>query len=347
MAKAGYETVVVVPNGCDETLDGVYIRAVPRSKNRWQRLSLAVWRVYRAALDESAQVYHFHDPALIPVGILLKFHRKLVIYDVHEDLPRQILGKYWIPYWLRRSIANVAGVFEIAGARIFDGIVTATPTIAKRFPQQKTITVHNFPIEGELVSAQPIPYAERPLLAAYVGQLEAIRGIKNIIQAMAMLPDTLNARLALMGRFDPPELEGELSQLPGWECVKFLGRRSREDVASLLSLARVGLVLLPPRQNFLEGYPVKLFEYMSVGIPVIASDFPLWRKIVDNIGCGILVDPLDPKAIAEAILWMFEHPEEAEAMGRRGQKEVHVKFNWAGEAKKLRMLYEQLCGATG
>jgi hypothetical protein len=289
-------------------------------------------------------IYHFHDPELIPIGMLLKLHNKRVIYDVHEDLPRQILGKYWIPPLLRSSIAKLLNVIEIMSALLLDSIVSATPAIARRFPVKKTIVVQNFPMLWELASTKPCPHAARPPMAIYIGGIDNLRGVREIITSIALLPK--NFEFALAGVFDPPEFINELKQLPGWERVKFLGWLSRQQIAQQLSLARVGLVLLHPQSNFLESYPIKLFEYMAAGLPVIASDFPLWREIINQAKCGILVDPLDPKAISKAIRWILDHPNEAEDMGKKGQEAVRMQYNWDSEAHKLRSLYSNLSKAA-
>jgi len=342
LVEAGHEVLLVVPHDHDEILDGVRIRALPRPKSRRERMLKTTWRVLRATFHEDADIYHFHDPELIPVGLLLRLFGKRVVYDVHEELPKQILSKYWIRPWLRRPLAKIADTAESISARTFDAIVVATPAIASRFPETKTVIVQNFPIPDELTIGGGRPYAERPFGVAYVGAITVVRGIKEIMHAMSIIPQRLEAKLVLAGIIAPPELEDELKATPGWDRVDFLGWQSREGVAHVLGEVRVGSVLLHPQPNYLESYPIKLFEYMSVGIPVVASDFPLWREIVQGTGCGILVDPLDPKAIAEAIQWLLEHPKESEAMGRRGQEAVRSRFNWNTEAEKLLHLYGRI-----
>jgi glycosyltransferase involved in cell wall biosynthesis len=232
----------------------------------------------------------------------------------------------------------VAGLEWVAGC-VLDGIVAATPTIAGRWPRSKTVTVQNFPFREELADEGGLPYDRRPYHAVYLGGIEAVRGIREMVEALEHLPDNLAVKLVLAGRFSPPELEAEIRQLPGWRRVEFIGWASREQIAKILASARLGLVTLHPVPNYVKAYPTKLFEYMSAGIPVVASDFPLCREIVDGTGCGLLVNPLDPKAIAQAIRYLLENPTEARAMGQRGRQAVVEKYNWETESQRLLEFY--------
>ena len=342
LAQAGYEVVLIIPHDRDEIVNGVRIRAVSKPTSRFDRMMSTVREVYRAALEEDAIIYHFHDPELIPVGILLKNKGKKVIYDVHEDLPRQVLTKPWIKPFLRRVVGAGAQAVEKFCAHYFDRIITVTSTIAERFPENKTTIVHNYPILEEFAGTDFIPYQKRNPLVVYVGGITVIRGIKEMVNAMNLIPETLGARLVLAGKFSPPALENDVSSMAGWSNVEYLGWQSREEVADLLNKARIGLVLLHPTLNYMNAYPIKLFEYMAAGIPVVASDFPLWRKIVSDIGCGLVADPLNPQAIADAILWLLAHPVEAEIMGKRGQDAVIKKYNWNTESQELLDVYQSL-----
>ena len=313
----------------------------PPPQGRVRRMVLGAWRIYRAVRAARPRVAHFHDPELIPVGLALKLSGIKVVYDVHEDLPRQIFGKHWISPWLRRPVAWGAEAFEWLAGHAFDGVVAATPTIARRFPDHKTVTVQNFPILAELVAPDPVQYADRPPHFAYVGGITGIRGSREMVVAVGGVAEP-ECRLQLAGGFSPTNHGDELEALPGWERVVFHGWASRPEVAAILGNVRAGLVVLHPTENYLDAYPVKMFEYMAAGLPVVASDFPLWREIVDGAGCGLLVDPLDPRAIANAMQWLLDHPNEAEAMGRRGREAVERQYNWTPEAEKLLALYERL-----
>jgi hypothetical protein len=134
---------------------------------------------------------------------------------------------------------------------------------------------------------------------------------------------------------------------PQWRHVQWRGKLDRNGVASLLNRVQVGLVVLHPEQNFVVSHPIKLFEYMAAGIPVIASDFPLWRSIIQEAGCGLLVDPFDTRALATAIEHLMTNRDEAEAMGWRGRKAVEERLNWANEERNLLSFYSSLLVGSG
>ena len=346
LARAGYEVVLVVQHDRDEKVEGIQIRALSKPKNRLDRMTRTAWQVYRSAIKEDAQLYHLHDPELILIGLLLKIRGKRVIYDVHEDYPSSLLSREWIHPRVRSSIVKGVTSAEWAGAVLFDGIAAATPAIAKRFPSSKTVTIQNFPILNKLVpnTTTTTHYPQRPPILVYIGVISEMRGIREMVLATGLIPGHLGAQLYLAGNFSPAETEYEIKKLAGWERVKYLEWQSREGVATLLGIARIGLVVLHPEPNHIKSQPNKLFEYMSAGIPVIASHFPLWKEIVEKAGCGLLVNPLDPKEIAEAIGWLLEHPGEAEEMGQRGQAAVRERYNWDYEADKLLVFYQKVIG---
>lgn len=167
-----------------------------------------------------------------------------------------------------------------------------------------------------------------------------------MVQAFWLLPESLGARLMLAGRIEPPKFEPELKSLPGWQRVVALGWLSRSEISKLLGRSRIGLVLLHPTTTFIDSLPIKMFEYMCAGLPVIASNFPLWRKIVGAAGCGLLVEPENPEAIAQAIQWLLEHPQEAKEMGQRGAEAVRTTYNWDREEEKLLDLYRRLANGV-
>lgn len=306
------------------------------------RALMGTWRVFLGICRIKPAIIHFHDPELIPLGILLKVIGYRVIYDVHEDVPSQTLSKHYLPLVIRKPLACVIRAVESLGAKVFNGIIPATPKIAERFPAGKTVTIQNFPIASEMLLDKPIPYGVRPQSFVYAGLIASIRGIVEIVRAFELLGDIPGVRFDLAGTFSPNGFVDRLEELPGWKAVNYHGEVPMKKVVQLLGCARSGLVLHHPVPNEIDAQPIKMYEYMAAGLPVIASDFPLWRRIIDGAGCGLLVDPLNSQAIGEAMRWILTHPAEAEAMGKRGREAVERGYNWDVEATKLVSLYKKL-----
>jgi glycosyltransferase involved in cell wall biosynthesis len=346
LGKAFGNVALFVQDGLgDEAVNdfgGSIVDTGPRL-HRLSRMTVGGWRMVSAIVKARPTIAHFHDPELLPWAFLLKLFGIKVVYDAHEDVPRQILHNTSLHPLIRSILSPVVSLTEWFAARVLDGIVVPTETLLERFPAKRTALVRNFPVLNELIAPNARLMRERPLDVTYVGAISEIRNIQGMIDAVDRLSD-LSASLRLAGLFSPKQLEEQTKASKGWARVKFDGFATREGVANILAESRAGLVLLKPIEHEMVALPIKLFEYMAAGIPVISSDFPVWRAIVDGAQCGLLVNPLDVEAVSNAIRWIIEHPDEAQAMGARGRLAIEQEYNWEKESENLVKFYKFVLG---
>ncbi len=337
LARAGFDVTIVGPHPEDTVEDLVRIKSIPKDRSRLSRMTRTGWRVYREAAALQADVYHFHDPELIPIALLLQARGKIVVYDIHEDLPKDIFFKPYLPNWSKRLIAKVVERIEVSAARRFSAVVAVTPLIAARFKaiNSRTLVLYNYPCAEDLTAGGTSSWDCRKHAITYVGTVTPQRGIAEMVQAMGLLPSSLAATLEIAG----DQIPKEVTELPSWSRVNYHGALDQSSTYHLLRQARAGLVCEHPIPTFMESLPVKIFEYMGAGLPVIASNFPLWRDLLDNVGCAIFVDPRNTSEIAHAVEYVLTNSAEAEAMGRRGQAAVMNRFNWNTQVEKLVELY--------
>jgi glycosyltransferase involved in cell wall biosynthesis len=173
-----------------------------------------------------------------------------------------------------------------------------------------------------------------------VGVIAKIRGNLENVQAMAYVNQNTSFKLAGMTYED--SFFKELEDNENWNRVEFVGKLDRVGVKNLLEESKIGLVTLHPTVNYIDALPVKMFEYMLAGIPVIASNFPILQDIVSKEECGLCVNPLDTKAIGEAIEYLAIHDSEAKQMGENGKRAVREQYNWEIEEKKLFKMYGEV-----
>jgi glycosyltransferase involved in cell wall biosynthesis len=341
LAAAGYEVFFVVADGQgDEKIGGVMVVDSGRSTGRLERMFFGSRRVYNKALALNADLYHLHDPELLPMGWRLKKKGKRVVFDSHEDVPKQILGKHYLHPFVRKLVSWGFARYESFVCSRLDGIVGATPSIRDKFKNINltSIDINNFPMLGELDAK--VPWHNKAIEVCYVGTIAQARGVKELVRAMELTRS--GARLNMVGAYAEPEVESEVRTYAGWSYVNDHGIQDRRGVAEVLGRSVAGLVNLHPLPNYLDALPIKMFEYMSAGIPVIASGFDLWREIIEESQSGICVDPMNPAEIASAIDYLVTHPDEAQKMGENGRRAVLSHYNWTQEEAKLLVFYEQI-----
>lgn len=332
-----FETVFLVVNGENIKKNKVLIKKVNVSyKSRITRFIKASIAVYKAALKENASIYHFHDPEFLPFAKKLKRKGFKVIYDVHEDVPRQILSKYWIPKIVRSIVSILFEKYENKIAQKLDFIITSTPFIRERFLKinTNTIDINNFPIIENFNAVNQLNFNA----VCYVGSITPVRGIKENISATKKCGIQIN----IAGSYSPTNYRNELKKLSGWDSVIEYGQVSTKEINKIFKNSFAGLVTLKPIINYVDSLPIKMFEYMAAKLPVIASNFPLWKTIIEKNNIGICVDPNSTKEIEKAINVLINNSELAKEMGERGRKLVEEKYNWQIEEDKLYNVYRYL-----
>jgi len=339
LMNAGFDINLIVADSLgDNICEEVKIKDVGKKAGRYSRIIMSAYNVYSMAKKLDADIYHLHDPELLPYGVLLKWSGKKVIYDSHEDMPRAILGKEWIPKIIRNFISYTSEIIENFCARRLSAVIGATPRITERFRKitNTAVNVNNYPILKDY-DFDP-GWSKKKDEFCFTGGVSRERGIIPLIEATEMM----NYKFNLVGQFSNQALYEEVKSMPGWSKVNEVGWVDRSEVNKYLRRSKVGLLNVFHIPNAEGAQPNKLFEYLAAGIPVIISDNPHWQSFINRYRCGIAVDPTSPDELAEAITYVMNNPVEAEEMGLRGREAVFANYSWGNEEKTLIKLYEEL-----
>lgn len=350
LAQEGYDVHLVATdrNLTSYQSDNVTIHPLPFPKSRLERI-FRRWMVADIAARVSADVYHVHEPELLG-PILNRVGCTPVIYDVHESYLDVLEQREWIPRVVRPFAKALWQRLEAKLVRKCRAIVTVVEPIAERYSNlhNRVEIIRNFPYFSceEFNGISP---PDRMQACVFAGALRKDRNLKNMVLAIGLLRKRgVTLQLWLAGKWESAEYEQAIRKLAIREGVTdqvhYSGILSHQDALALESRASIGMATLLPIQNSVNSLPIKVFECMALGLPIVYSNFPLLQAYIGNCGVGLAVDPEKPEQIADALESLVKDPGMAVSMGQSAKRAVAEKFNWANEGKRLSALYREILG---
>ncbi|QDK83103.1 glycosyltransferase family 4 protein [Spirosoma sp. KCTC 42546] len=339
-----YEVFCALPNADPTIAPAIHFIRLPYFRRVIWRILLTCPFILLRCLWLRPKLVHVYVPEFLPFAYVFQLLGAKVIYEVQENLHKKMHLKTINNGFL---LTTVFAWFDHLARKHFylifteHGYLNTYTTLAK--PHE---VIYNYPL---LPFLEPFQQPYSPNLAQpsffYIGWLSFERAFDTLVEALAQLKTTYpNFNLHLFGqrRFT----ERDLATLPFFSDVQdnihFYGYTDQRIAFKQAVGATVGLALLKPVGDYPESYPTKLFEYMALGLPVITSDFTLYQDIVERHQCGFCVSPYKPAQLAEALIYLADHPDAARLMGQRGFRAVEQFYNWTSEARKLLIFYERI-----
>ena len=342
LTKASYEVNLVVKHNKDEILNDINIIALKNYQSRIKRIVFGSFIALKKALSTKSKIYHFHDPELMFIGIILRLLMKKVIYDVHEDIPKQLLYKPWIKSkFIKLILSKTIYLYEQFACLFFNRIITVTDDIYKKYNSKKTIILRNLPllsITTENTTLKDLRKNNDKTIFIYVGGLSKIRGIKEITLAFKQIKN--KAELWLLGEWEDNNYKNECLNSENQNYIKYFGFKKMQEVYSYISIADVGLAMLYPIKNYLTSLPVKAFEYMRFEKPIIMSNFKYWEKEFKDT--ALFANPYNINEIATKAKLLINNISTRKQLGKNGFRKIKNKLSWEVEQKKLIELYQEL-----
>jgi glycosyltransferase involved in cell wall biosynthesis len=344
LKKAGYDVTLIVPDDPDMDKSQISIIPLKKYKNRLWRMVLSTAEAYRQARKLDADYYHIHDPELLPVAWMLKKRKNIVIYDIHEDYVTSILQKNYLAKPLKKWVAKAYKMVESFFSKRLE-LCLAEKYYKQLYP--RGVCILNYPIlNQEMIQSIKVKNtSEKSNKLIYTGNVTEVRGA-TIHARLPLIDDQIS--VYFFGKCDKKladhmmEIAGEQRERLYIKGIEQYVPKREIDQQYENENWLAGLALFPPTDHYRKKELTKFFEYMSAGIPIICSDFPVWKQFVEKHGCGIAVNPYDDKEIKRAIDYLRLNPEKAKEMGQNGQIAVIKELNWESEGNKLCAWYKKI-----
>lgn len=346
LCEHGYDvTLIVNDDQGNETLkNGVKILSTGFvSHGRRQRMTEGVKCVYELGMAQDADIYHLHDAELLTIALKLKKHGKKVIFDSHEVYGEVIKGRGWIPAWIRGGLSFAYNTYETYVCRRIDGVIHIGKYDGKDWfagRSKRFVHVGNFPQLSEYENLR-VPFYQTRENICFSGGLSEEYNLSTILRAA----DKAGTGFVLAGRFSSESFQREFFEHDIHHIAQYAGFLNRKEIFELYGKCAIGMCIYPDtggQLTKLENFNTKVYEYMAMEMPVILSDWPYKREMVEKYKFGLTANPSDAEEIASKIRWLLDHPKEAENMGKNGKRLLEEQFTWDVAERELLRIYQDV-----
>jgi len=284
---------------------------------------------------------------LIPLALLIKKRGHPVIFDIHENVVESFNDKDWLPF---KPVSHLLyRVLETLAARHFHFILAENsyePVYRRRYPLKSCQVIQNFAPAGFLKDFRRTTRPVHPLRIFYMGSLDHYYHFRPMLESIQVLRQRgVEARLVMVGKLGP-ELQrdmarwGFLREIDGQ--VEFCGHLELQQGYARSTDCACGYSFVSDTVNMRESVPRKLYEYMSVGLPVVSSGFPLYRSILEAGQAGICLEECTGQRIADAVMEMVSDPAALNRLASRAVEIGDSRYNWRTQETLLHDLYDSI-----
>jgi glycosyltransferase involved in cell wall biosynthesis len=339
LAKTGIETHLVAINAKEGIVDGVQVHSIKsHSKGRLCRILINTRKVLAKAISLNSDIYHIHDPELIPFADRLLKRGKIVIYDSHEDVPSDILDKAWLgPLFIRKITSFLFNIYEKRKVNNLQGVISVSKPITNNFLNKNKITIHNYPDLSKFFGKKEDELYTN-LKLVYCGGLNRIRGVKEMIESLSHIPE--NITLYLAGNWESELFHNECKNCSGWSKVRYLGYLNQKDNYLLMNNSHIGIINYLPVSNHLNCLPNKIYEYFASGLVVLMSNIEFWQREFHDK--AFYHDPKDSLSLASQIKFVYKNKNKIYKWGKIGNEYIRAQKSWESESEKLIQFYKSL-----
>ncbi len=347
LVRLGHQVTLIATADEDRDENGVQLLSI-RQRSGWKRRVFSSREAYQRALALDADIFHFHDPDLMPWMNRLAAKGRKVVMDVHENYEARFY-MWGLPGFLARLGAWIFRKYELDSVKSYAGLVPVSGSVKRLFDgkERDCAIVQNVPAPENLEDMD-LSFEKEEAIVVYTSGTHS--NARNCMETVEAMPEVLrvfpNTIFRFVGRYEPADFKQELErraiELKVNDNLELLDMLPWKENFKRTAQAQIGCVFYEDNPNNRVTIPNRLFEYMYCKLAVIGHDFTELRSIITESNCGVLVDSSNSKNIASKLIELIENPILLNDYGLNGHLSISRKYNFKSQCNNMVQLYERI-----